>query len=159
MRIVGLDRGLDLGEVERAVGPVGNGLGLDGTEHRGAARLVAVAVRFLAENDLVAALAVAHQGREVGLGARGEEERRLEAEDLGRARLQAVDRGIVAEDVVPQLGLEHRAAHPGRRARDGIRAQVYDSGHGRKLKPCAARSWPLPPVSLFRMHARRSTKW
>jgi hypothetical protein len=29
MRIVGLDRGLDLGEVERAVGPVGDGLRLD----------------------------------------------------------------------------------------------------------------------------------
>src|SRR4029453_3572388 len=70
VRIVGLDRGLDLGELERAVPPVCNRLCLFGAEHRGAASLVAVAVRLLAEDPLLAALAMAHERGEIGLGAR-----------------------------------------------------------------------------------------
>src|SRR4030095_2598160 len=81
VRIVGLDRGLDLGELERAVRPVGNRLRLDGAQHRGAAGLVAIAVCLLPEDHLLAALAMAHERREVGLGARRKEERRREAED------------------------------------------------------------------------------
>src|SRR6266480_731623 len=67
MRIVRLDRRLDLTEVERAVGAVGDGLRLDRAEHREAAGFIAVAVRLRAEDHFVSALAVAHQRGEVGL--------------------------------------------------------------------------------------------
>ena len=42
---------------------------------------------------------------------RRHEQRRLLAEQLGCALLEGDDGGVVAEDVVPQLGLEHHAAH------------------------------------------------
>src|SRR5437773_653405 len=41
MRIVRLDRGLDLAQLERAVGAVGDGLRLDRAEHREAAGFIA----------------------------------------------------------------------------------------------------------------------
>src|SRR2546426_4565635 len=53
MRIVRLDRGLDLAQLERAVGAVGDGLRLDRAEHREAAGFIAEAVRLRAEDHFV----------------------------------------------------------------------------------------------------------
>ena len=129
MGIVGLDLRLDVGKVERAVGPVGDGLRLDRAEHRAAARFVAVGVRLLPHQDLVAALAMAHQRGEVGLRAGGEKQGGLQAEELRGMRLQPVHRGVVAEHVVADFGLGHRPAHAGRGTRDGVTAQI-DPGFG-----------------------------
>ena len=72
MRIVGVDRRLDLRKLERAVGAVRQRPRVDGSEHGDAARFVTIAVLFGADDHFVAALAVAHQRREVRLRARGE---------------------------------------------------------------------------------------
>src|SRR5512134_1868998 len=125
VRVVGLDGGLDVGQIERAVGPVDDGLRLDRAEHRAATRLVAVGVCLHPHQHFVAALAVAHQRREVRLRARGEEERLLEAEELRRALLQPVHGGVIAEHVVADLGPGHRPAHAGRGPRDRVAAQIH----------------------------------
>ena len=111
MRIVGLDDRFDLREVECAVGAVREHVGLDGAEHRETARLVTVAVLLGADDDFVAALAMAHQRGEVRLRPGRKEERRVEAEHLCGAFLQPVDGRIVAEHVVAELCFHHRAAH------------------------------------------------
>ena len=60
----------------------------------------------------------------------GDEQAGFLAEQLGRALLEGVDGRVVAEDVVADLGLGHRPAHPGGGLGDGVAAQV-DPGHGR----------------------------
>ena len=46
---------------------------------------------------------------------------------LGRSLLEGVDRGVVAEDIVAELGLIHCLAHGRRGVRDGVAAEVYDA--------------------------------
>jgi hypothetical protein len=129
VRVVGLDRRLDHGEVERAVRQVRERLRLYRAQHRGTSRLVAVGMRLLADDDLLPALAVRHERGEVGLGPGGEEEALLHAEALGGDFLQSVDGRVVAEDVVAHGGLGHGAAHRGRGLRDGVAAKI-DHFHG-----------------------------
>ena len=57
---------------------------------------------------------VGQLGDEVAHRPRGDEQAGLLAEQLGGAFLERVDRRVVAEDVVADLGLRHRPAH-GRR--------------------------------------------
>ena len=56
-------------------------------------------------------------------------QRRLLAEQRCRERLQAIDGGVLAVDVVADLGVGHRAAHLRRRLRDGVGAEI-DRAHG-----------------------------
>jgi hypothetical protein len=124
VRVVGLDGGVDLGQVHRAVGALRQRLRLDAAQHRGAASLPAVGMGHLADDVLVAAAAVAHQPAQVALRAGGHEQRGLETEVGRDASLQRVDRGVVAEDVVAQRGGTHRVPHRRGRAGDGVAAQV-----------------------------------
>ena len=135
VRVVGLDRRLDIREVERAVRAVRERLRLDAAEHRAAAGLIAVRVRLLADDVLLAALAMAHQRGEVRLRPAREKQRRFEAEQLGRPRLQAKHRRVVAEDVVPDLGRRHGGAHRRAGPGDRIAAQI---DHGSSLLFTAA---------------------
>jgi hypothetical protein len=112
---------------QRAVGLCFHGLRLDGAQHRHAATLPAVGVPALAHDGLVAALAVAHEGDQVGLRARGREQRGLEAQQLRRVLLQCVDGGVVAEHVVAQWRGLHGRAHGGCGLGDGVAAEI---GHG-----------------------------
>jgi hypothetical protein len=68
-------------------------LRLHAAEHRRAAAFPAVAVLHLADDVLVAALAVRQDGAQVALRAGRHEQRRLEAEQRGDAVLQRVDVG------------------------------------------------------------------
>src|SRR5438045_2800704 len=99
MRIVGADRRLDLIQIKGAIGPIRDHLRMDRAQHAESAGLISIAVLLGAEDDAFAALAMTDEGREIGLRARGKEKRGLEAEDFCRARLQPVDRGVVAEDI------------------------------------------------------------
>ena len=56
----------------------------------------------------------------------------LLAGQLGGALLERDDGGVVAEDVVADLGLGHRAAHRRRGLGDGVGAKVDEVGHGRR---------------------------
>jgi len=113
MEVVGLDLGRDLVQIQRAVGLELDGLRLDRAEHRASAALVLVGVGVLAHQVLVAPGAVRQQGQEVGLGPRGGEQGGLLAQKFRACPLQAVHGGVVAEDVVADLGFRHGTAHLG----------------------------------------------
>ena len=82
MGVIGLDGGRDLSEVNRAIGPVLERLGVDRPEDRHPATLPSVSVGMLSEDGLFAACALRHHRDQIGLGARGDEERGLETEHL-----------------------------------------------------------------------------
>lgn len=130
VRVVGLDRRLDGGQRQGAVGGLRQRLRLDRAEHRGATALVAIGVGVHADDVFVAARAVAQQGDQVGLGAAGQEQARLETEVGGQAAFQGDDGGVLAVDVVADLGVGHGGPHGRGRAGDGVAAQV-DQGHRR----------------------------
>ena len=120
----GLDRLFDGRQGQRAVRLEGQRLRLDAAEDGRAAALEAVGVGLLAGDVFVAARAVGQQRREIGLGAAGDEQARLEAKPLRAFAFELVDRWIFAVDVVAYLGLGHRGAHGRRGLGDGVRAQI-----------------------------------
>ena len=78
--------------------------------------------------DLVAGLGVEAQGELVAHGPAGDEECRLLAQDLGRAALERPDGGILAIDVVADLGRGHGGAHGGRRPGERVAPEVDHAG-------------------------------
>jgi hypothetical protein len=77
-----------------------------------------------ADDILVAALAMRHQGEQVRLRAGRHEQGRFETEIVRKTLLQGIDGGIFAIDVIADLGIEHGLAHRARGPGDGIAAQV-----------------------------------
>ena len=124
MRIIGLDRGLDPGKVERAVRLVVQRLRLDAAEHRRPAAFVLVGMALLADDVFVAALAVGEQSQKVALRPAADEERGFRAEALRRDRFEAVDGRILAVDVIPDFRGRHRRAHLGGRTGHRVAAEV-----------------------------------
>ena len=124
--------GVDLGRVHRAVGPVLEGADARADDHRMAGRLVDDEVVLAAGDRLLAAREVGHLGDEVAHRAAGHEQAGFLAEQLRGAFLEGVDRRVVAEDVVADLGVGHRPAHGRRRVGDGVAAEV-DPGHGGRV--------------------------
>ena len=99
-------------------------------DDRVAAGLVQHGVGGRPGDGLVAARQVGHQRDEVAHRAARDEQAGLLAQQLGGARLERVDRGVVAEHVVAELGRGHRAAHRVGRVGDRVGAEI-DQGHGR----------------------------
>ena len=124
MKIVRLDRGPGFFQINAPVRLVLDRLGLDTAQHRGASALVLVIVSGLATEILIATAAMAHDGKQVGLGACGSKKGRFEAEPLGGVGLQAVNRRVVAIDIVSYLGAGHGFAHLGGRAGHSIAAEI-----------------------------------
>ena len=75
-------------------------------------------------DDFLAMLGVQADRRLIPHGAAGQKEPGLTAEDLRGARFQAIDGGILAVDVVANLGRSHGGAHRGRWLGDGVAAQI-----------------------------------
>ena len=119
-------------EVDRAVRPVLERADARADDDRVAGRLVDDDVVLAAGDGLLAAAEVGHLGDEVAHRPRGDEQAGLLAEQLGGALLEGVDRRVVAEDVVADLGLGHRPAHRRGRVGDGVAAQV-DPWHGARV--------------------------
>ena len=119
----------DLGRVQRAVRPIGQGTDRGPDDDGVSAGLVHHGVRGGAGDGLVTAGKMGQERDEVAHRAAGDEQAGLLAEELRGACLQGVDRGIVAEDVVADLGGRHRAAHRVGRMGHRIGAKV-DAGHG-----------------------------
>ena len=122
------ERGLDLVKVQRAVGPVVEAADARPDDDRVAGRLVAGQVVVLARDRLLAAAEMGELGDDIAHRPRGHEQPGLLAEQLGGARLERNDRRVVAEHVVADFGLGHRAAHGRTGLRDGVAAEV-DHGH------------------------------
>ena len=124
MTVVRLDDFVDVVEVEHPVGSDPNRLRLDATEDGSAPGLATVGVGVLADDVLVASLAVSQQRAQVRLGPAGNEQPRFLVQSLGGLRLEPVDGGVVTEDVVADLGVGHGLAHGGCRSGHGVGAQI-----------------------------------
>ena len=135
-RLVGVrrvaERGRDLVRVERAVRPIAELEDARAHDDRVTGRLVPDDVALGAGDHLAAARHVGHQRHEVAHRPRRDEQAGLLAEQLRRPLLERVDRRVLAEDVVADLGGGHRAAHLGGRAGDGVGAEI-DRGHRRRV--------------------------
>ena len=94
-------------------------------------QLVAHDVAAPLDQHLVAALREDADADRVAHRAGRHEEGRLLAEHLGRLLLEAVDRRVLAVDVVADLGRGHRGAHLGGGTGHGVGAQV-DRLHDRR---------------------------
>ena len=80
---------------------------------------------MLSQDGLFAACALRHHGNQIGLSARGDKERCLEAEHLGGFRLQFEDGRVIAKDIIADRGAEHGVAHGGSGPGDGVASKVY----------------------------------
>ena len=96
---------------------------------RSAAVLVDDDVREPVGDEHVAGSRVQLEGDLVRHRGRREEERRLLAEKGRRTLLQGRHRGILATLLVADVGGGDRSAHPVRRARRGVGAQVDHGDH------------------------------
>src|SRR3972149_4880244 len=133
-------------QIQAAVLVVAGGPQLDAGDAGGAAQLRLQYVRLAADDRLVAALAVGEDGDEVGHRAAGDVEGGLLAQPLRGHGLQALDRRVVAQDVVADLGVEHRLAHGGRGLGHRVAAQV-DNPRGAPTR--RGRHWMLVPFSVL----------
>ncbi len=120
--IIGFDFGRDLVQRQGAVGRGIDWLRLNAAQHRCATGFVQVIMCPLADDILFAALAVAEQGHEVGLGACRQEQGGLFAAQFGGITLKFVNGGVVTVDVVPDRCFQHLLEHGLRRASNGITA-------------------------------------
>ena len=97
------------------------------------ARLVDDEVVLAAGDGLLAAAEVRHLGDEVAHRAAGDEQAGLLAEQLGGALLEGDDGRVVAEDVVADLGVGHRAAHRRRSGWVTVSLRRSIGGIGRRV--------------------------
>jgi hypothetical protein len=94
--------------------------------------LVEIDVGLVAEHHSLARLGVAFHRDLVAHRAARHVDRGLHAGELGDTRLESLHRGIVAEYVVAELRLRHRAFHRRRRAGHRVAAEI-DDRHGAKV--------------------------
>ena len=83
-------------------------------------------VAALFADHLLAVMGVQLDRDLIAHGSAGHKQRGLAAEDLRRALLQPIDGWVFAINVVANFGLEHGAAHLGRRLGEGVAAQLND---------------------------------
>ena len=109
---------------------------LDAARRRRSAGLVPEDVRLARHEDLVAGPRQRADRDLVGHRPGREPERGLVAEHRRDPLLEPVDRRVLAELVVADLGAGHRLAHRRRGPGDGIGAQVDErlGGHGRSVR-------------------------
>ena len=128
MKIVGLDGGSHLIQVQRSVRLVVEGLRLDRAEHRRPAAFIFVGVCLLADDVFVAPFTVGHEAEQVAHGAGRHEQRGGKTETLGQPRFQPIDRRVFAVHVIAKGRAGHGVAHAGGGLGHGVTAQI-DNRH------------------------------
>ena len=123
--VIGIDVRCDVAGLEQPVRTHRDGR--DAGERRHGARLEEEDVRVLGSDRRVARPRPGPDRDLVRHGARRHQQRRLLAEALGGHLFEAANRGILAVHVVPDLRARDSVAHLGRRARDGVTAEVDHS--------------------------------
>ena len=136
-------------ERERPIGRGRHGMVDEAAKDRGAAGLVVVDVRLVADDHLAPARAMRQQAGEVAHRPARHEDRRVLAHALRGAAFELVDRRVVPEHVVADVGRRHRRAHGGRGAGNGIRAEV-DDPHAldHTITQCSLGTWQRSPAGL-----------
>jgi len=113
VKIVRLDCRRNSAEVECSVRFELDRLGLNTAEYRRTAAFVFVGMRLLADDILIAALAMGQQRHQIALGSGGQEQTGLVAGNVGSFLLQVIDGGVVTKYIVAYFGLCHGLSHPG----------------------------------------------
>jgi len=126
--VLGTDGGFDLLQTHRSVRLIGDDVGEDAAQRGHPARLVQENVRAVSQDDLLAAGAVGENAGEIPHRAADDQERRFHSEEVCGYGFEAVDRGVLGEDVIAEIGLENGPAHLGGGQGHGIAAQI-DHGH------------------------------
>jgi len=101
-----------------------NWLWLDRAQNGGTTAFVLVGMRIRADQILVTALAVRHQGQQIRLRATADEQRGGKAQLFGQIALQCVHTGIVAKHIVTHRSRCHRCPHRVGGLSDGVAAQI-----------------------------------
>ena len=128
--IVGLDGRFHAIQIQRAVRLVIQRLRLNAAEHRRATAFVLVGMALLADDVLIAALAMRQQAEQVALRAARDEQGRLLPQHLRDHRLELVDGGILPVNIVAHFGVGNDGSHLRGWTGNRIAAQV-DRFHGR----------------------------
>ncbi len=111
MEIIGLDELFHFGQVQGAVRLKIQWLGLDAAQNRTPAGFIFIGVGGLAHDVFLAALAVAKQGHQVGLGPRGAEQSICHTGQARCCLLQPVYAGIFPVHIIPHIGGDHGLQH------------------------------------------------
>ncbi len=106
-----LDVALDVLERHRPIRAHLDGLRLDTAEHCSASGLVAEGVCRLADQVLVAALAMGEDAAEIGLRTTRYEHAGFHAEEVGHVAFEFIHRRIFPVDVVADIGRHHGCSH------------------------------------------------
>ena len=131
----------DLVRVHRAVGPLVQCPDRGPDDHGVAGGLIENDMALIAGDGFLAACEMGHLGNEVAHRPGRDEQAGFLAEQPRSPFLECPDRGIVAEDIVPDLGVGHGAAHLGCWARYGVGAKI-DHIHGRRQDTAHVRNEP-----------------
>ena len=91
---------------------------------RDAPGLPDIDMRGCRTQEFISRAGVHADGNLVGHRSRRHEDRGLLSQQLRRAGLERVNRGVLAEDVIAHLGLSHRPAHRRGRPRHRVRPQI-----------------------------------
>ena len=125
MDVVGFDFGGGHGQINCAVGLEFDGLGLNTAEHCRPATFVFIGVGQLADQILIATLAMGHEGDEVRLGSAAGKKCGGKAEELSADTFQFIDGWVFAIDIIADCGGHHCLTHGGGWLGDGITTEIY----------------------------------
>ena len=125
--VLGADGGLDILQRECPIGLVGDRVGEDSSQGGHPARFVEKNVGAVAQDHLFAARTVGQHTGDISHRAAYDQKGRLLSQPLGGHRLEAVDRGVLAEDVIAQRGVMHGLPHGLGGKGYGIAAQIDES--------------------------------
>ena len=126
MRIIGLDACSRLLEIQAAIRQEIQRLWLNAAKHRGATALIHISVRSLADDVLVATIAMTQQCAKIGLRTTRHEKRRLGTQHFSGDFLKPDNGRVIAEYVIPDLRLRHCLAHRCSGSGDRVTSQVDD---------------------------------
>ena len=124
VHVVRFDGRFNVRQGQAAVALMVQWLRLHAAEHGRTTTFPAVGVCHLADDVLVAALAVTEDGAQVALGPGRHKHRGLKPQQVGDLGLQCIDARVIAEHVVAQGGRLHGCTHRRSGPGDGVTAQI-----------------------------------
>ena len=129
MDVVPTNGCLDVRQGKRPIRSVGKGVRMDPAQGCDPPRLIQEDVGPVAHDDLLPPGAVGEKAGEVRHGPAGDKQGCLFSHHGGGQFLELVDGGILAENIVPELGVHHCLFHGKGGKGDGVTSKV-DDPHG-----------------------------
>ena len=111
MFIIRLDRAVDIGRVDAAIGTNRHGGEHDAAKNRRTASFIDKHMVINTGEDFLTTLAMRHHRTEIPLRTTRHQKRGFLAKQCGRLVLQRIDRWIIAIDIITNFGRHHRSTH------------------------------------------------